>query len=240
MVPERKKHLISYELIEVREVLQEKLEDCGIYKTVDELYVPPHISYIGLEKFNDIEWSKGDLLFDLPLEHNLTYENIHTPCLFSTNEKKGRKTFFGHVIEGDKKGGYHFPWPSIGALGKIIGRRKKVGDKGAYRTDAVIDKKERGYRVMFPTDWDFDRFVKSLAQAYWSARYDQGNNFIGEDETGFPIRFSIDEEFSMTSAYPHYPEGFLSFLENKYPSLKKNKWWKKIKYFIPYINRNDK
>ncbi|MCD4643709.1 hypothetical protein AR454_16610 [Bacillus mycoides] len=66
--------------------------------------------------------------------------------------------------------------------------------------------KEYKDRIFFPDSWSREQVTRSIKEAYRNACYLEGNLFHGKNSNGFPIAFSIEENFCIMSAYPHYPK----------------------------------
>lgn len=189
--------------------IQEYHETQDDWDAAGQNYKPVHLCYIGIDKFNENDWTQGDYLFDLfnRIPNSLLYKDDEMWSSKGRNNKE--RSAFAHLFEG-VEGGFHHCSEAIGVNGIQTTNKRVVCEKfKVYRVDVTITQegKTKTYkdRIFFPDAWGRFDVMRSTVEAYRNGIYVERNKFIGKDDQGFPIEFAVDEDFRIKTTYPYFP-----------------------------------
>ncbi|MEV5036745.1 EndoU domain-containing protein [Peribacillus frigoritolerans] len=171
-----------------------------------------HIHKIGISKFVESDWSKGDTLFE-------AIEGIEKNDLLSDDlwvrEGDGNSAL-GHVLEGEEKmkravqnlTGLHSA--QFSDILKTSFRRVHKYPNGVYLAKEIEKggvSKNAPRHTMYPDDWGWDKIIEHFYHAFIKSSYESGNKFIGEykmpgDDLSVKIEIALDKDFRPISFWP--------------------------------------
>lgn len=117
-----------------------------------------------------------------------------------------------HIFEGEltKRGasGYHVDTIDE-TIGKIIEGTKTPPNKyGVYEAqvevNGVLKVTNDGKSTFFPDDWDSQKIIDSINEAYANKVFDKGNIYVGKLNSGMEIEMYIGKDGKIISAFPKF------------------------------------
>lgn len=136
--------------------------------------------------------------------------------LSGLNELKGLKNwshnavnhiFLGEVkIDGNRVSSHGFHYAQIRNNGNSIARRHltRPNENGVYRGNVSIrGVKKNAFSTFFPREWSPQQTVNEINFAY-ANRQKVRNNIVGMSKSGIKIRFQLNKQNQIVSAYPEF------------------------------------